>query len=92
MKIIEIIFDIAFVVLSIYMARVIAKRERTLREPVKYMVSYFRQSVNGVGYGSCGIDVRGGIKSDKLEEIVAHVRKQTGFPDAFVMGFSRYED
>jgi hypothetical protein len=92
MTIINIVFEVAFLAMVIYMARVIAKRERVLREPVKYMVSYLRMDGSRSSYGSIGIDVRGGIKGKNFQEVVEIVRKQSGFPDAFVMGFSRYED
>lgn len=87
----DIILRSIFILALVYLGRVIIQRERVLRQPVQYLVTYFRYGSNGIGYGSCGIDVRGGITPDKLEEVTNLLRTKTGLPDAFVMGFSRYE-
>lgn len=89
---IDLILRVLFIAALVYFWRVVAKRERVLREPVKYLVTYFRSDGSRISYGSIGVDVRGGITyGDKFEEVVLLVRQKTGLPDAFVMSFSRYE-
>lgn len=88
---IDLILRVLFIAALVYFWRVVAKRERVLREPVTYLVTYFRSDGSRISYGSIGVDVRGGITSDKFEEVVLLVRQKTGLPDAFVMSFSRYE-